>query len=101
MEKVYYYIDILSKLSLQYSGKKIKRKLQKISAALTKKLSMSLFQDDPDQPLRSISIDEISFSIKKIAKILQVPSFLTFCEEFTISVVKTKFFLLHAEISEL
>jgi deoxyadenosine/deoxycytidine kinase len=101
LDTVYTYIEILIKLSTQTSGKKIKRKLQKISAILTQKLSMSLFQDDPDEPLRSISTDEVSYQIKKIIQILQVPSFTSFCEEFTISVIKTKFYILQSEINEL
>ena len=75
--------------------------MQKISNILTKKLSMSLFQDDIDKPLRTIAIDELSLQIKKIASTLNISSFYKFCEEYSISVIKTKFFLLHIEISEL
>lgn len=101
LDTIYIYIDILSKLSSQFPGKQIKRKMQKVSITLTKKLSMSLFQDDSEEPLRLVSIDEISFQIKKIAKALNISSFQKFCEEFTISVIKTKFHLLQKEISEL
>ena len=101
LDKVHVYIEILSKLSVLIQGKKIKRKLQKVSGTLTKKLSMSLFQDDSEEPLRLISIDELSCQIKKIAAILEVSSFQKFCEEFTISVIKTKFHVLQKEINEL
>lgn len=101
LEKVYVYIEIVCKLATQSQGKKIKRKMMKIANILIKKLNMSFFQDDPDQPIRLVSIDEINLQIKKIVTILQVPSFLTFCEDFTISVVKTKFHILHLDIAEL
>jgi hypothetical protein len=101
LHQVFNYIEILSKLANFSTGKKIRRRMQKISKLLTEKLSMSLFQDDPDQPLRLVAIDEISLIIKKISKILPISSFETFCEEFTISFIKTKFHLLQIQISEL
>ena len=101
LHQVYNYIEILSKLSSISTGKKIRRRLQKISKLLTEKLSMSLFQDDPDQPLRLVAIDEISLIVKNISKILQISNFESFCEEFTISFIKTKFHLMQIQISEL
>ena len=99
LHQVFDYIEILTKIPPASSSKKIRRKMQKISKLLTEKLSMSLFQDDPEQPLRLVAIDEISSIIKKISKILQIGTFESFCEEFTISFIKTKFFILQGEIS--